>query len=207
MSKILDKEQAITGQWLVGHVVQIDSQPTSVTSGGLTVLAHRAAGCLIEPQNGDVVACIRVAPAEVWIISVLSRESSSATVLSFEGNAELRVNKGELFLKAESLNLAAEEMTVRANQANIAMQSTNLVSNDLRITSTSVKMVTSLFSSVAQRMTQFCKSYLRTTDGMDKVTANHVEVQAKQIMRLDAEHALVTGKQLVKARGAQIHFG
>jgi hypothetical protein len=39
------------------------------------------------------------------------------------------------------------------------------------------------------------------------VSATHVEVQAQQLMRLEGEHALVNGRELVKARGAQIHFG
>jgi Protein of unknown function (DUF3540) len=207
MAKVLERQYAITGQWLVGHVIADKDSSIRVKSGDLCVLARRAAGCLVEPEHGDAVACIKVAPTEVWIISVLSRESSRATVLSVHGDTEIKVNEGKLSMTSDSISMTTQRLTALAKQARIGVDSVNLVSDELMITSRSVKFVTSLLSTVAQRMTQFCKSYLRTTDGMDRVTANHVEVQAKQLMRLDAEHTLVTGKQLVKARGAQIHFG
>jgi len=53
----------------------------------------------------------------------------------------------------------------------------------------------------------FSRHYLRTTDGIDRVAATHVECEAKQLMRIEGEHTLVNGRELVKARGAQIHFG
>jgi hypothetical protein len=70
-----------------------------------------------------------------------------------------------------------------------------------------MKLIGSLFSTVFDRATHFSKHHLRTTDGVDRVQATHIEQDAGQLLRLSGEHALINGEKLVKTRGGQIHFG
>jgi hypothetical protein len=207
MDAIIEKQGAILGQWVVGHVISVDDGVITVKSGAVVGAARRAIGCLVEPQESDVVACVRVAPEEFWVVSILSREADVPTVIEVKGDTRIRIKEGNLNIDSDSLVLNARGYEVVGKDANIGIEDMTFVSKDFKITSASLKIVTSLFSTVAQRMTQYCKSYFRNTDGMDKVAATHIELQAKQLMRCDAENTLVTGKNLVKARGAQIHFG
>ena len=84
---------------------------------------------------------------------------------------------------------------------------TEVVGRQLSVVAGRIKAVGQMLSTVMERVQHFSRSHVRTTDGIDRVTATHVEVEADQLMRLEAEHALVNGRSLVKARGAQIHFG
>jgi len=193
--------QAITGQWCVGVLGLDEVGALVVDSGGLRLRTRRAASCLLEPAAGDSVACLRIAPDEVWVMAVLQREEGTANVVSCEGN-DMRIA-----VEGGRLELAAEELDVATRRTRLATDTADVVGRQLTVVGTGIKLVGSVLSSVMDRVQHFSKHYLRTTDGIDRVAATHLECEAKQLLRLEGEHTLVNGRELVKARGAQIHFG
>lgn len=198
---------ATPAEWCVGIVQSAGESGLEVTSGAMRAHASRAVSCLLEPTLGDSVACLRVAPNEVWIVAVLQRESGVPNVLSCTGATQLRVNGGELKIEASAMALRSEDLHIVSKHTQVTTETAQLVGKQLRIIGTTIKVVGSVMSTVMDRVNHFSKHYLRTTDGVDRVSATHIECEAQQLMRLDAEHTLVSGAQLVKARGAQIHFG
>jgi hypothetical protein len=197
----------ISAAWCVGIIQKLGDGCLKVSSGGLLADAQRASSCLMEPANGDSVACLQVAPNEVWIVAVLSREEGVANQLHFLGDTSFSVSGGSLQIHAGSLSLKSNVLNISNQQTLLATDDAQVVGKKIRVTATAIKMVGSALTTVMDRINQFSKHYLRTTDGMDRVAATHVELEATQLMRLNAQHTLVTGEQLVKARGAQIHFG
>ena len=198
---------ATPAEWCVGIVQSTSEKGLEVTSGAMRARACRAVSCLLEPEHGDSVACLRVAPDEVWIVAVLQREEGVPNVLSCTGTTCLKVHEGELQIDATALALQSERLKVVAKHTEVTTETAQLVGKQLRIIGTTIKVVGSVMSTVMDRVNHFSKHYLRTTDGIDRVSATHIECEAQQLLRLDAEHTLVSGAQLVKARGAQIHFG
>lgn len=185
--------EAIGGTWCVGILAFDAAGRSVVTSGALRLQAARAASCLLEPAAGDSVACLRIAPDEVWIMAVLQREEGTANVVGCPGNLRIAVEGGALDIDARQLRVSAD--------------TAELVGRQLSVVGTGIKLVGSVLSSVMDRVQHFSRHYLRTTEGIDRVAATHVEVEAKQLLRLEGEHTLVNGRELIKARGAQIHFG
>ena len=198
--------RAITGEWCVGVLCDDGSGASVVTSGDLRLRATRAASCLLEPAAGDSVACLRIAPDEVWIMAVLQREEGTVNVLGCEGDLTI-APAGALELQAARVGLKAGTLEVAAHNTTLATDTADVVGRQLTLAGTTVKLVGSVLSTVMDRVQHFSRHYLRTTDGIDRVAATHVEVEAKQLMRLEGEHALINGRELIKARGAQIHFG
>lgn len=199
--------KAITGEWCVGVLAIHASGEQVVSSGDLQLRATRAASCLLEPATGDSVACLRIAPNEVWVMAVLQREEGTSNVLSCVGDMRISIGSGALELDARRIGLRAEELDVVSKEASISTEVADVVGKQLRLIGTSVKVVGSMMSSVFDRVQHFSRNYLRTTEGMDRVAATHLECEAKQLLRLEGEHTLVNGRELIKARGAQIHFG
>lgn len=197
----------ITGEWCVGILGTDALGGQVVASGGLRLRAQRAASCLLEPAAGDSVACLRIAPAEVWIVAVLQREENTANVVSCPGNLRIAVDGGALELQAARVGLRADELDVATQKTRVATDTADVVGRELHLIGTTIKVVGSVLSSVMERVQHFSRHYLRTTDGIDRVAATHLECEAKQLLRLEGEHTLVNGRELVKARGAQIHFG
>ena len=207
LQQLVSPVSATPAEWCVGIVQSTSEKGLEVTSGAMRARACRAVSCLLEPEHGDSVACLRVAPDEVWIVAVLQREEGVPNVLSCTGTTCLKVHEGELQIDAATLALQSERLKVVAKHSEVTTETAQLVGKQLRIIGTTIKVVGSVMSTVIDRVNHFSKHYLRTTDGIDRVSATHIECEAQQLMRLDAEHTLVSGAQLVKARGAQIHFG
>ncbi|MGJ3702993.1 DUF3540 domain-containing protein [Variovorax sp. AFSI2.2] len=202
-----EPSKAITGEWCVGIVGTDAGGAQVVISGDLQLRARRAASCLLEPAAGDSVACLRIAPQEVWIMAVLQREEGTANVLRCAGNLRIAVDGGALELEAARVGLKSEELDIAAQKTRVATDTADLVGREFHLIGTSIKVVGSVLSSVMERVQHFSRHYLRTTDGIDRVAATHLECEAKQLLRLEGEHTLVNGRELIKARGAQIHFG
>lgn len=193
--------------WCVGVVTEIKDGRFVVTSGKLQARASSAASCLLEPAKGDSVACLRVAPDEVWILAVLQREESTEQVLRCHGNTRWVVEGGALTLEAPELKIRGEGLDVSVQRTSLATDTAEVVGRQFRLIAGSVKVIGTVLSTVMERVNHFSKHYLRTTEGIDRVAATHIECEAKQLLRMEAEHTLVNGSKLIKARGSQIHFG
>ncbi|MGJ7525830.1 DUF3540 domain-containing protein [Variovorax sp. GB1P17] len=200
-------QQAIAAGWCVGTVSACDAEGFTVLSGTLHRTGRRAASCLLEPRVGDSVACMEVAPKELWILAVLQREGSQAHVLRLSGDTRVQVDDGALTFAAPRLALHGDQLEVRAREGRMAVESAELVGRHLRVVGSVIKLVGSVLSTVMDRVNHYSRHYVRTTDGTDRVAATHVECEARQLLRLSGEHTLVNGEKLVKTRGGQIHFG
>lgn len=199
--------QAIAAGWCVGTVSACGPEGFVVLSGTLQRSGRRAASCLLEPRVGDSVACMEVAPKELWILAVLQREGSQTHVLRLSGDTRVQVDDGALTFAAPRLALHGDQLEVRAREGRMAVESAELVGRHLRVVGSVVKLVGSVLSTVMDRVSHYSRHYVRTTDGTDRVAATHLECEAKQLLRLSGEHTLVNGEKLVKTRGGQIHFG
>lgn len=193
--------------WCVGVVTEVDEGRFIVTSGKLRARASSAASCLLEPVKGDSVACLRVAPDEVWILAVLQREEGAEQVLRCHGDTRWVVEGGALTLEAPEVKIRGDRLDVSVQRTTVATDTGEVVGRQFRLISGSVKLIGGVLSTVMERVHHFSKHYLRTTDGTDRVSATHIECEAKQLLRMEAEHTLVNGSKLIKARGSQIHFG
>ena len=202
-----DSTAPTPAQSCVGLIAGSDAQGFSVASGGLRARGRRAASCLLEPVVGDTVACLLVAPDEVWVLAVLQREEGVAGVLRCHGHTRLCVEGGTLTLAAPALDMDTAAFSLKAGKATVSAEDAEIVSRNLRVIGTAMKLVGSVLSTVFDRVTHFSRHHLRTTDGLDRVQATHLECEAQQLLRLSGEHMLMNGEKLVKARGGQIHFG
>ena len=182
----------------VGIVTACDGGKLTVTSGTLVASGRRAASCLLVPALGDSVACLLVAPDELWVLAVLQRDDGVPHVLG---------GIGPMRIEADTLEFECERFSLRTRRAEIASDEAQLVGRELRVIGAVMKLTGSLLSTVFDRVTHFSKNHLRTTEGVDRVQATHLEQEAQQLLRLSGEHALINGEKLVKARGGQIHFG
>lgn len=196
-----------TAAVVVGHEDQDaqDGQGTGerylLRSGAAgTVRARCAASCLLVPAVGDTVALLRIAPDELWIVAVLERSGAAGQVVRFHGDTRIEVKNGALHLDADELHAKSSRVSVLADSAELS-------AGKLRLVGTAINVVGSALSSFFDRVSHFSRFHLRTTEGIDRVQATHLEYEASQLLRMQAEHTLINGEKLVKARGGQIHFG
>lgn len=197
---------ATSAQWGVGTVCEVDGDALELQLGDARLQASRAAGCLLEPAVDDLVACLRVGQA-CWVLSVLQRSTEHAGVIRLSRDARIDLAHGTLAMHAPRLELHGRQLQVSAGECRLAADSAEVVAGHLRVIGSVFKVVGSILSTVMDRVNHYSRSHLRTTDGIDRVAATHVECEATQLLRLTGEHALINGEKLVKARGGQIHIG
>lgn len=206
-SKQAAKPRHIGADYCVGIVTLVDGQSIYVKSGDAEFRAKRAASCLLEVAMGDTVSCLLVAPDEVWIQAILLREEGVEPTVNFDSQTSISVSNGMLAFRADSIAMSGKQLEVKVEACRISSDETEFVARDLRLISASLSIVGTTLRSVFERVSHYSKQYFRTTDGIDRVSAEHAEIEAKQILRASGEHVLIEGKKLVKGRGGQIHFG
>jgi hypothetical protein len=191
----------------VGIVTGVDAAQFTVSSGAMVSRARRALSCLLEPALGDSVACVIVAPQEVWILGVLQREEGTPHVLRCEPGTRIDAGSGTLTVCSDALRLEQRRFELSADQAEVIVDEALVSGREHRWIGGVLQIIGSALNSTLDRVTHFSRQYLRTTEGIDRVQATYVEQQAAKVMRLGAENTLISGEKLVKARGGQIHFG
>lgn len=197
----------ISADHCVGIVSLVDGQTILVKSGDAEFRAKRAVSCLLEIAIGDTVSCLLVAPDEVWIQAILLREEGVEPTVNFDSQTSISVSNGTLAFRADSMAMSGKQLEVKVKACRISSEDTEFVARELRFISASLSMVGTTLRSVFERVSHYSKQYFRTTEGIDRVSAEHAEIEAKQILRATGEHVLIEGKKLVKGRGGQIHFG
>jgi len=193
--------------WVVGVVQSATADGFSVSAAGQVLAARRATSCWLEVQVGDTVACMRDG-ARAWITAVLERQApaDAPQVLDCPAPLVLR-SPSSLSLQAGDIQLQSQGLRVRAEQATLGFAQAEVVGERLSVVATTVKAIGALWSTLFDRVQHHSRQHLRTTDGVDRVQATHIEQEARQLLQLHSEHTLINGEKLVKARGAQIHFG
>jgi hypothetical protein len=167
--------------------------------GAQEIGARQAFSCLVAVQAGDVVAALLDGHRQYWVMAVLERSGAQDVVLQSQGKLELSAPTISANAQ-EVLHMAAPQVRLSCEQADAMGERLNLVGG-------TVKAIGAALSTLFDRVHHHSKQYMRSTDGLDRTQAGHMELQARQLLQIHGEHTLVEGEQLVKARGAQIHFG
>ncbi|MDC0674498.1 DUF3540 domain-containing protein [Nannocystis radixulma] len=180
--------------------------------GGEPWSARRAASCLLAPELGDRVWFVVEAgvPGQqrCFVTAVLERESDAAARLGVAGAPELRVEAARLTLRADAqLELQADELRARGRLARVVLDECSSVLRTLFTHASKVTVVGKVVETLADRISQHSKISQRTVEQIDQVKAGTIDYRATCSAQIGAEHALVTGAELVKIDGGQIHLG
>lgn len=166
-------------------------------------IARQAVSCLLEPREGDLVACwLHEAPGGVacHVLAVLERPEPAPATLSVEGDLLLKAT-GRLQVEA------GEELQVDAPQARLVHRGIQVVADVCQATVQQMRSIGDTLTSVFKREIRHSEQHLRTVEGLDLLQAQLIDHRASDLMQLRGENIMTNGTTLVKVQGAQIHFG
>lgn len=185
-------------EWRTAVVLDVQGPALTLRLDGRPRAARVAFGCLMVVRAADTVAVLAQA-GQCWVMAVLERPGCQDVAL--HAGAALELHADRIQVKArQSLNLEAPQAAVSCEQA-------QFMGRGLRVVASSIKAIGAVLDTVFDTVRHYSKQHQRTTDGVDRTRAQHLELHAGQLMQLHAAHALIDGERLVKARGAQIHLG
>lgn len=169
--------------------------------------ATRTPSCLVQPQIGDMVACLEGREGVAYITAVLERSSDAPLTLKLPPGAVIQCEDGSLELRADALALRARAINVEGEQAHLNVEQVAGVGRRASWSFSTVKFTAELVESFAERLLQFSRWSQRLVDGPDQVRARMVDYRAEQTMQLQAQTMIANAEKLFKADSDQIHLG
>ncbi len=176
-------------------------------------IARRAASCLLEPCIGDRVWFVVEAgqPGEqgCFVTAVLEREAEARPArLSVEGTSEVHLQANRLTLRADTeLDLQADELRATSRLARVVLGECSAVLRSLFTHASKLTVVGTLIETIADKISTHSKVSQRTVEELDQVQSGTIDYRAKHSAQIGAEQALISGAELVKVDGGQIHLG
>jgi hypothetical protein len=185
-----------------GTVMTVAGGVFEVWTGDGTVEAKRAVGCLVRPEEGDLVLLLHQGPSDTYVLAVLERPGGGAARIAVDGDLLVELHSGRFAVHAaESIDLvsrgavsfAADRLEARAREGSLFLGS--------------VKLIAGAVDAMLERLSQSAKRVFRRVEEVDHLRAGQIDYAAEGLTRLHGEHTLVTARELVKADGKQIHVG
>ncbi|MCA9649185.1 MAG: DUF3540 domain-containing protein [Myxococcales bacterium] len=176
--------------------------------------ARVAASCLLCPEPGDRVWVVGE-PGEGWVLAVLERAQPGPATLSVPGDLRLRT-EGRLSLDAAQgldlstpadLRVSSDGLQVQAGSAKVVLRELSVLARRVFASLAEVTRVGRVLELLVERVTQRSQHSVRAIEGVDATRAGTLDLRAEGRANIQATHALVNGKELVKMDGGQIHLG
>lgn len=179
-------------------------------------LARRAASCPLAPAVGDRVWAVGEGTASLYVIAVLERaDPSAAATLAFDGDVAVTAGGRMTLAAREGIDLAtpgglgvnADELHVQARSGRAVLQELSVIARSVLASLARVTHVGQVLELLVDRVTQRSTHSMRAIEGLDHTQAQTIDYRAEGSAHIQAQHALVNGKELVKLDGGQIHLG
>lgn len=203
-----------------GTVLQVDGKAGClVEMPDGPVVCRKAAGCLLDPGEGDLVLVSLPAGDEgrCWILSVLERASveEPATVTLHEG-VMLAASKGRLSLYSEKetilqaqgrLSLSADTMDLSAGTANWFIRSLSMVGGRIESVWEKARQTVASMQTVCSTWVQHLGDSVRHVSEVDETHADNVRILAKDTLQTQGKFVNQTASEVVKIDGREVHLG
>lgn len=194
----------------IATIVETNGRAVLARSGGFDVAMCLAASCLLVPAPGDCVwwcADPNDPGGRRWITAVLERDDSRPALLQLPDDTTMGSDRGRLRITSSDLRLESDTLQIRARQASLLFDSAEAIGACWQGIVSALRWTGASIGAVVDRVTLVAQTHHRFTEGSDTVHAGTLDMRARGLATLHAEHVLVEGERLVKSRAPQIHMG
>ncbi|GFK93456.1 hypothetical protein NNJEOMEG_01289 [Fundidesulfovibrio magnetotacticus] len=186
-----------------------------VRRGGAVFPALRAAGCLLEPEPGDLVLAVNEPSGAAFVLSVLVRASQAPGRAGLEEGLTLHAGQGPLTLDAGRLGLRAGQLlemsapraTLEADKAEVRAGALSLAGESLTQAFARIRTAAGAMERVVGRLVERATRVLRRVDECEDVRAGRYRLDAEDSLRLDAGEMRLEARGNVDVDGRKIRLG
>jgi hypothetical protein len=107
----------------------------------------------------------------------------------------------------QGMGVRADELDVQARKGTAAIEDLSLIARSVFASLSRVTRIGKVLELFVDRFVQRSTHSVRSIDGLDRTQAQSIDYRADGDAHIQATHALVNGKNLVKMDGGQIHLG
>ncbi len=183
-----------------GRVQSTDGTACVVAqANGMVVKARRGAGCLLEPEPGDLVLLYLGAPEACFVLEVLQK-NSAVSVVTAPGEMRLGRADTDLSLRARQMRFTALEGRVDFLHLDVLAQSIHCGAQKLSAVCANLR---TRLGDVVSRM----RSCHRRVEICDTLDAEQARVFARERYTLDAGSARLQAEKDMAVDGETVHLG
>jgi hypothetical protein len=183
----------------VAVVVGFEANRPVIDFNSRTAAAHRAASCLLEPAERDVVLAVRTG-TDLYVLAILERPSETAATLSVPGADSVTVSQPHVAVRCDTLEVDADRTTLRSRVAQIAGRTLSAVAEQLDVVARTLRRS-------ADHEFSHAKTASRTVEGAESVTAGELMLEARSALTQRAGIVLVDAREEVRVNGERITMG
>lgn len=180
------------------------------------VRCMRAASCLLQPAEGDVVLVAGPSQARRYVIAVIEQVDSSKTELCVSGHLSIRADGGAVAIhgrdavrleSAGAVEMRADAMKLSAMRADCQVDELHYGGGAARFAVQSIAVVGRSLEVMMDRIMQVSRTVFRVTEEVEQTRAKVIDSQASETLRLHGKNTILSASKVVKADGKQIHIG
>ncbi|MCB1915712.1 MAG: DUF3540 domain-containing protein [Rhodocyclaceae bacterium] len=198
----------------VGEVEKSGEAGVMVSTPQGIVRARLAFSCLVQPACGDIVLLSR-RETDCYVLSILERHSDApvemrvgrSLAIEVEGDASLRARGTAEFGGDSGAALKGDSVAVVGREVEISGERVNLIGKALHWFADSIDTTARMIRQVSDAFSLRARSHARQVEDMELVRVGHLDLRADKILNMNAEHAIVKSRELVKFDGKQIQVG
>lgn len=210
-AKQLNEEEFVMAAGIVG--VGKDGKIPVRTAKGL-VLAVRAAGCLLEPEEGDMVLVAENSSGGGYILTVLERNQEKPAVLKVSGDVAFKAGgnmtiSGDNIAVAgeESVNITALSFTLRSHEGSVETENLNLTGKHLSADLKSVKTVLGSLESSVGRLVERITRYYARIDELADLRYKRLRCFVRDTLSMKGRDVTVRAEKNINMDGKKINVG
>jgi len=170
--------------------------------------ACRAAGCLLEPEAGDVVLTASASAGPVFILSVLSRTRPEADACLSTPGASMVLGPEVLKIRAgKEISVAAPSVSLAARTGQAYIDACMLRGEFLEIRFTKIRTVAKAVETLCERLVEELERSYRRVRDFEERRMGRLRTVVEGIFSLTAKNASIRAEKRLKMDGEKIHLG
>ena len=180
------------------------------------VSAHRAAGCLLDPEPGDRVLLVGLAGEPLRILSVLARASGETARLTFPSGLDLAVSGKPLAIRSPegvvletdaSLRVACGDCGIRAGSVSLTARTMSWAGEACSFVAGTFRVAARLLETLSGHLETKAKSAFRQIETVDHTRTGQTTLETDSLYSLRTGDALIEARNLAKIDAEQVHLG
>ncbi|MBW1841497.1 MAG: DUF3540 domain-containing protein [Deltaproteobacteria bacterium] len=199
-----------------GRVVSVSGKKAVVEMSGVTLPAHVAFSCLVQPIPGDLVLCTRTETGAHFILGIIERPGKQDMTLSFPADATMLAQEGSLsMVSGESVTLASgdrlncfsKQAVHKSREAVVDFDELTARGTNLQANFKTIHLISRMVNTMARQVIQKVKNYIRHTEDYDQVKAGQMTRKTDGLYSMDSKHTVMVSRKGTKIDGERIYMG
>ena len=198
------------------YVIACTKDEYQLVDNSQVITAKRAASCLVKPDKNDSVMYFKDQNDNCYIMAGLESVNTNSTKLSVDKPLIVESESGDVsFVAKENVNILSNDnlqvftdgFVVQSKKAKLQIEDLELTTDKIKSNTKSVSLIASNITTVAETITQRCKSSFRFIEKLDQLKAGSMMQKVHNLFSSQSRQAVILAEEDVKVDAKRIHMG